>query len=212
MVGDAHERQHDGDFRQHADGRRERGRARHAEQRDGHGDGELEEIRGADKAGWGGNIKGQAQQIASAVGQAEDQEGLQDERHGNQHDVQGILEDDLCLGTEDDDERQQQAPGRHAVEAVDEDLVEVRLPLAVDDGEPRENASNQRDDDEQEDAEKQHVVGHGDVGDAEQELDDRHEGHEDDQIVRRDLDDCVGRIAARQRAPDKDHGRAGRCA
>ena len=163
VVGDAHERQHDGDFRQYADGRRERGRARHAEQRDGHGDGELEEIRGADKAGRGGDIKGQAQQIASTVGQAEDQEGLQDERHGNQHDVQRILEDDLCLGTEDDDERQEQALGRHAVEAVDEDFVEVRLTFAADDGEAREDAANQRDDDEEEDAQEQHIVRHGDV-------------------------------------------------
>ena len=179
MVGDAHERQHDGDFRQHADGRRERGRARHAEQRDGHGDGELEEIRGADKAGWGARavvakmrldrhlciapVRPRVLHGHGAVGQAEDQEGLQDERHGNQHDVQGILEDDLCLGTEDDDERQEQAPSRHAVEAVDEDFVEVRLTFAADDGEAREDAADQRDDDEEEDAQEQHIVRHGDV-------------------------------------------------
>lgn len=61
VVGDAHERQHDGNFRQHADGRRERGRARHAEQGDGHGNGELEEIRGADETGRGSDGKGQMQ-------------------------------------------------------------------------------------------------------------------------------------------------------
>ena len=33
-IGNAHERQHNGDFRQHADGRRESCGARHAEQRD----------------------------------------------------------------------------------------------------------------------------------------------------------------------------------
>ena len=96
-VGQSHERQHDGNFREHADGCRECSGTCHTEQGNRYGHGQLKEIRRTDEPGRCRDGKGQAQQTAGAVGQAENQERLQDQRHGNQQDVQRILKNDLGL-------------------------------------------------------------------------------------------------------------------
>ncbi len=44
-----------------------------------------------------------------------------------------------------------------------------------------------------------------------QKLHDRHEEHEHDEVVDRDLHEGISRVSAGEMTPDEYHGRAGRC-
>jgi hypothetical protein len=68
-----------------------------------------------------------------------------------------------------------------------------------------QHAGDQRDDDVEDDRQQQRLPRDDDVGDAEQERGDRREGDDHDQVVDRDLDERVVRVAAGQLAPHEDH-------
>ena len=79
---------------------------------------------------------GQVEQIAGSIGNGKDQIGLEHQGNGNQQDMEGIGENHLGLGTEDDAQGQQQAPGGGLIEFVDKDLVEIGFPFPADHCDP----------------------------------------------------------------------------
>ena len=76
MVGDSDQGEHDRDFREDAYGGGQGGGAGGTEEGYSHRHGKFKEIRSADHAGRSGNIKGKLQHMGSAIGQKEDEEGL----------------------------------------------------------------------------------------------------------------------------------------
>ena len=62
----------------------------------------------------------------------------------------------------------------------------------------------------QSDRKKERIPWHKHVVYTQKKFNDRNKGHQDNEVVGRDLHDRIGRVAFRQVAPDKDHRRAGR--
>ena len=208
-IGYPDQCQHDRHFGEDADSGGQGGGARGAEEGHRHGYGEFKEIGGADHAGRSGDVKGELQQMGSAVGEEEDKEGLDGEGHCNEEDVQGIGKDDAGLGAEDNDQGEEKSCGGGVVEFMDENVVQIGLAPTPEDGVSGEDAAGQGDDHEEEDAYKEDVIGHGNFRNAEKKFHDGHKGDEDDQVVGGHLHHGVGRISPGEGAPYEDHGGAG---
>ena len=123
--------------------------------------------------------------------------------------MQGIGKDHVRLGAEDDDQGKKKACRGYMVEFVDENLIQIPFAAVLHHQAAGQYAAGQRDDYKKEDADKENVVGNGNLGNAQKEFHNRHEGHQDDQVVGGHLDHCVCRISVGESAPHEYHGRAG---
>ncbi len=81
-----------GNFHQHADDGRECSTGVQTEQYDGCGDGQFEEVAGADQRRRRGHVMWYAPGFRPAVGDEENQEGLYCQRHCDQQDVQWVAD------------------------------------------------------------------------------------------------------------------------
>src|SRR6202035_5376727 len=97
---DAHDGKHDRDLDQHTDDGRERGARLEAKKRDRSGDGELEEIRGADQGRRAGDIVRDAEGPVEPVGNAGVEIHLNHDRDGEQRDNERLPYDLLALKPE----------------------------------------------------------------------------------------------------------------
>jgi hypothetical protein len=83
-VGEGDEREHDRDLDEHADDGGQRRAGLEAEQADRHGDGELEEVGGADEGRRRGDVVREPPEPWPTGRRAEDPVALDDQRHGDQ--------------------------------------------------------------------------------------------------------------------------------
>mgnify|MGYP003369108679 CR=1 FL=1 len=210
-VGNFHQAQHHGDLCQHAYGGGQGGGAGDSEQGNGHGYGQFEEVGSTDHAGRSCNGMRQLEQVAGAIGDGKDQIGLEYQGNGNQQDMEGIGQDDLGLGTENDHQGQQQSPGGCLIEFMDKDLVEIRSAFSLYDADSGQDPSGQGNHYEQEDAQEQHAVGNSYMGYTQQVFDNGYKCHQDDQIIGGYLNHRISGVPPGQGAPYKDHGRTGSC-
>lgn len=106
-VSDSNEREHDRDLDQDADNRRERRSRLKPEQTNRNGHSQLEEVTGSDHRRRGRDVVTDSPCFRPPVGDGEYEEGLDDQRHGDQQDMQGIVDYDVPLEGEKQYKRQQ---------------------------------------------------------------------------------------------------------
>ena len=106
-LGYAYQREHNGHFCQHAHCGCQCRTALQAKQTDGYGHGQLKEIRRSYHAGRCRNIVGQMPSPSPWVGNGKDKVGLNDEGHGDKHDVQRVVQYGLALKRKENDEGEQ---------------------------------------------------------------------------------------------------------
>ena len=87
---------------------------------------------------------GQLQNVAGNVSDGENQEGLQNQRHGNEDNVQRILQNDTALKGEDQHQRQKQADGGDAIEFSDKGVFKIVLSVLPDDQGTGQHTAGQR--------------------------------------------------------------------
>ena len=90
-----------------------------------------------------------------------------------------------------------------------EDLLKILLAPALDDRRARDDACNERKYHKEHYTQQQRVVGYFNAAHSQKQGHDGSKGHEDDEVVDSHLNECIGRIAAREVAPYEYHGRAG---
>jgi hypothetical protein len=102
----------------------ERRRGLQAEQRDGGRHRELEEVARADHRARGSDGVAHLQQLHGLVREPEDEDGLHDQRDGDQADVQRVGEDHLTLEGEQQHQGDDQPDRGHGRDPAHEDPVE----------------------------------------------------------------------------------------
>ena len=209
-LGYPNQREHDGHFGEHANRGGQRCPTPQPEETDGYGHGQLKEVGGSNHSCRGGDVVGQAPSLGPSVGKGKDEVGLENERHSNEHDMQRIAENGLALEREENDEREQQPGCGVAVELVDEDLLEILLALASDDGRACDDSGNERQHNKEHNAQKERIVGNLHAAHTQEQGYDGGKGHEDDEVVDSHLHERIGWIAVGQVAPNEHHRRAGR--
>lgn len=104
-VAERADRQHHRNLDEHADDRRQRCAGSEPEERDRSGHGQLKKVAGPDQGGGCGNGVRDAHALRQAIGEGGIEIDLDEKRHGDQRDVQGLLQNDLALERENDDSR-----------------------------------------------------------------------------------------------------------
>ena len=147
------------------------------------------------------------------IGDEEDTVGLDQQRHGDEDDDQGLGQDRFALKTEQQHhggEQTQHGDGLDAGRKTRHGSVPglaatgmAQQPLAGD------RTGDQRDQHIEPDREQQRVPRHGDLGNTQQQRNQRREGEDHDDVVHRDLNQRIGRITARELRPDEHHRRTG---
>jgi len=116
-IGKLDEREHHGNLDEDADDGSQHHRGGGTEERNRHRHRQFKEVRGADHAARCRDIVRQAELFPGQIGDKEDEVGLDDQRHGDQHDVQRIVQDHVALKREDQHQSQKQT--------TDGDIVEL---------------------------------------------------------------------------------------
>ena len=129
FVCDFYKEQHHRHFGQHANRCGKCGRRGCSEQGNGYCNRQFKEVGCADHSGRCCNAVRQLEQPTGTISNAENQEGLQNQWHGNQHDMQGIIQNDLPLKGEDQYQRQQKSNRRNAVKFLDKGILKILFSL-----------------------------------------------------------------------------------
>ena len=209
LIGNSNENQHQRNLNQNTHHRCQCSPRLQTEQCNGCCDCQLEKVAGANHGPGRSDAVADVPQSGPAVGQEENQESLHNQRHGNQHDMQRVVQDNFAL------ERKQQYQGNDQrcrgdrPQAFHEHLVVPALPALCDQGAASKVAGGQGNDNVQHHGEDNRVPGHLNVGNAQQEHHNGREGEEHDDVVQRHLHQSIGGIAFGEIAPDKHHGGAG---
>ena len=152
---------------------------------------------------------GQLPSPCPQVSHKEDKERLDNQRNGDQHDIQRIVHNYLALEREDDNKGKQQSDDCDIPELGNEGVLEIVQPAVLCDNDPGEPSRPKRNHHEQDYREEQSHPRNGYAAYSQQQSDDRYEGGKDYQVVGRDLHQRVGRVSLRQVAPYEHHGRTG---
>jgi len=123
------------------------------------------------------------QRFTCKIRNKENQESLQDQRHGDHQDVQRILQNDLSLEREQQDQHQQQSCSSRAIKFRKKILLEISDTFFLRDENPGQNAPDQRNHYKQNDGQDQGVPWDRNIADAQQKFNDRNESNQDDQII-----------------------------
>lgn len=179
FICDLHQHQYDRNLHQNTDGRGQGRGAGGAEQGDRHGDVQFKEVGRSDHFCGSRDIIGRLEQLAGEVGQKENKEYLNDQRHRGQYNVQRIFQNYLTLEHKDEYQRQQKADGGHRIELVNKGVLKIIQPLFLHDCHPGQNAPANK----QDHSEDQRIKGKGHIGEPQQELDNRDKGHQDNEVI-----------------------------
>ncbi len=152
---------------------------------------------------------GDAELPVQQVGQPRVEVDLDQDRHRQHGDHQGLIQDLLPLEAEQQHQGGQQGgqgdgvePGQHRVERpVAAPLQQLATPGLGED---------HRQHDVEHHREEQRLPGHADGGEPQQQADDRREGEDHDGVVERHLGQGEVGVAVGEAAPHEDHRRAGR--
>ncbi|MPM57633.1 hypothetical protein SDC9_104456 [bioreactor metagenome] len=208
-VHDGDDGQHDGHFDQHADHGGQGCAGLQAEQADGGGHGQLEEVAGTDEGRGAGYAVLHAEFAVEPVGEAGVEDDLDEDGYGQQGDDEGLLENGLSLEREQQHQREQQRRDGVGAEFADDGL---KVGLAARQQRFADQLRNDDgDDDVQAHRDEQRVPRHGDGRQAQKQRNDGGEGHHHDGVVEGHLRESEIRIALAQLAPHEDHGGARRC-
>ena len=178
-----------------------------AEQADGGGHRQLEEVGGADQGGRTGDRVLLPHLAVEPVSQPRVEQHLDQDRHRQQGDNQRLLNDGVALKGEQQHQSEQQGRHRPGLDAG-HDAVKMGLSL-FQQSLAQQLGDDDRDDDIEHHRGKQGIPRHYDAGDPEQQRHQRREGKHHDEVVHRHLRQGEVGIAVGEAAPDKHHGGAG---
>lgn len=124
--------------------------------------------------------------------------------------MERITKDKFRLRGKNDDERQEEPHHGHMVKSRQKDGFKIGYALSPRDHKARQRADYKGDEDKENDAQKEGSVRHRHLGNAQKKTHDGDKCHKNNEIIRSNLHHCIGGVPLCERAPDKNHGRAGR--
>ena len=178
-----------------------------AEQADGGGHRQLEEVGGPDQGGRAGHRVLLPHLAVEPVGEPGVEQHLDQDGHRQEGDDQRLLDDGVALEGEQQHQGEQQGRHRPGLDAG-HDAVKMGLPLSQQ-GLAQQLGEDDGDDDVEHHRGEQGIPGHDYAGDPEQQRHQRGKGKHHDEVVHRHLRQGEVGIAVGEATPDKHHGGAG---